>query len=57
MRNISSVNKILHRVPLNHLENQSQLYLQGDSSINNSDNKNVLLSTIKYIKETGSFCT
>ena len=27
---VTSVNEILHRVNLNHLENQSQLYLRGD---------------------------
>ena len=52
---MTSVNEIVHKVSLNHLENQSQLYLYGDPSINNSDNKNIILSTIKYIKETQSF--
>ena len=46
---MSSVNEILHKVRLNHLENQSKLYLYGDSSMNNSDNKKIILSTIKYI--------
>ena len=54
---VSSVNEILHKVRLNHLENQSKLYLYGDSSINNSDNKTILLSTMKYIKETQRFST
>ena len=54
---VSSVNEILHKVRLNHLENQSKLYLYGDSSINNSDNKTIILSTIKYIKETQRFST
>ena len=52
---VSSVNEILHKFCLNHLENQSKLYLYGDSSINGSDNKTILLSTIKYIKETQRF--
>ena len=54
---VSSVNEILHKVRLNHLENQSKLYLYGDSSMNNSDNKKIILSTIKYIKETQRFST
>ena len=47
---MTSVNEILHKVGLNHLENQSQLYLYGDSSINISDNKKIIFSAIKYIK-------
>ena len=54
---LGSVNEILHKVGLNHLETQSQLYLYGDSTINNSDNKNIILATIKYIKETRRFST
>ena len=54
---VSIVNEILYKVRLNHLENQSKLYLYGDSSINNSDNKKLMLSTIKYIKETQRFST
>ena len=41
---VTSVNGILHRVGLNHF--QSQVYLYGDASINNSDNKKIILSTI-----------
>ena len=52
-----SVNEVLHKLNFNHFENQSQLYLYGDSSINNSDNKEIILSTIKYIKETQRFAT
>ena len=54
---VTSVNEILLKVNLNHSENQSQLYLYGDPSITNSNNKNILLSTIKYIKETQRFST
>ena len=36
---------------------QLQLYLYGDPSINNSDNKNIILSTIKFLKETQRFLT
>ena len=52
-----SVNMILYKLGLNHLVNQSQLYLYGDSPINNSDNREILLSTIKYMKETQRFST
>ena len=52
---VTSVNEILHKVSLNHLGNQSQLYLYGDPSINTSDNKIFILSTIKYIKESKRF--
>ena len=48
---VSSVNKILLKANKNHSESQLQLYLYGDQSINNSDNKNIILSTIKFMKE------
>ena len=54
---MSSVYEILHKVLLNHLQNQSKLYLYGDSSMNNSDNKKIIFSTIKCIKETQRFST
>ena len=38
-------------------EDQLKLDLYGDTSINNADNKKILLSTIKYIKETQRFST
>ena len=47
-----SVIQILHKYNLNHLDNQSHLYLYGDPFMNFVDNRNILLSTIKYIKET-----
>ena len=46
------VNEILYKFCLTQLVNQSQLYLYGDPSLNESDNKIIILSTIKYIKET-----
>ena len=52
-----SVIQILHKYNLNHLDNQSHLYLYGDPFINFVDNRNILLSTIKYIKETRRFST
>ena len=54
---VISVKEILLKVNLIHLEEQSELYLYGDPSINNTDNKIFLLSTIKYIKETQGFST
>ena len=54
---VSSVNEILLKSNKNHFESRLQLYLYGDPSINNSDNKNIILSTIKFIKETQRFLT
>ena len=54
---VTSVKEILFKVNLIHLEDQSELYLYGDPSINNTDNKIILLSTIKYIMETQRFST
>ena len=54
---MSSVNEILLKANKNHLESQLQLYLYGDPSLNNFDNKNIILSTIKFIKETQRFLT
>ena len=42
----SSVIQILQKYKLNHLANQSYLYLYGNQIINFADNKNILLSTI-----------
>ena len=46
---VTSVKEILLKVNLINLEDQSELYLYGDPSINNTDYKIILLSTIKYI--------
>lgn len=46
---MTSVNEILQKNNLNHLENQLQLYLYGRDFMNYTDNRNILLSTIKYI--------
>ena len=51
----TSVNEILQKKNLNHLENQLQLYLYGQDSISYTDNRNILFSTIKYIKDTQRF--
>ena len=44
---MTTVNDILLKVNLHHLANQLKLYLYGDPSINNSDNKNIHLMTIR----------
>ena len=49
------LNVILQKNNLYNLRNQLQLYLYGHRSINCSDNKKILLSTIRYIKGTGRF--
>ena len=54
---INSIKAILLKVNLIHLEDQWKLYLYGDPSISIADNKIILLSTIKYIKETKRFAT
>ena len=46
---------ILQKYNLNDLGNQSHLYLYGHRSITLADNKTILLSTIKYIKDTKRF--
>ena len=46
---------ILQRNNLNHLGNQLELYLYGHRSLNPIDNRNILLSTIEYIKDTQWF--
>ena len=43
---------ILQRKNLNHLGNQPELYLYGHPSLNLIDNRQILLSTIKYVKDT-----
>ena len=47
----SSVIEILQKYILNHLGNQSNLYLYGHQTVNFADNRKVLLSAIKFIKE------
>ena len=54
---VTSVKEILYKVSLIHLGNQSQLYLYGNPSMDISDNKNIILSTIKVKKETHGFST
>ena len=51
----ASVILILLRNSLNNLGNQERLYLYEHDSMSDNDNKAVLLSTIKYIKDTKRF--
>ena len=44
---MSNVNEILQKFNLNYLKNQLQLYLYGNASLNNTENKKIILSTIK----------
>ena len=53
----TSVNEILLQYNLIHLENQLQLYLYGHVSINYVSNRKILISTVKYIKDTRRFST
>ena len=52
---MNSVNVIIQKYNLNHLSNQSSLFLYGHRSIDFADNRIIILSTIKYIKETQRF--
>ena len=54
---VTCVNGILQKYNLDDLGNQSNLYLYGHRDINLIDNRKILLSTIKYIKETRRFTT
>ena len=46
---------ILQRKNLHHLGNQPELYLYGHTSLDLIDNRQILLSTIKYVKDTKRF--
>jgi len=50
-----NVIQILLKNQLNHLGNQVRLYLYGHKSLNDTDNKAILISTINYIKDTKRF--
>ena len=52
---VASVIEILHKYNLYNLGNQAQLYLYGQSNISDADNRNIILATIRYIKETRRF--
>ena len=48
---------ILQRKNLSHLGKQPELYLYGHPSLNLIDNRQILLSTIKYVKDTTRIST
>ena len=48
---------ILQRKNLNQLGNQPELYLYRHPSLDLIDNRQILLSTIKYVKDTERFST
>ena len=52
----ASVINILQKNNLNYLGNQSKLYLYGDSSINSTENRKIILST-RYLQDTSRFST
>ena len=52
---IDSVTAILQKYNLENLVNQSHLYLYGHRIIDFADNRNIILSTIRFIKETRCF--
>ena len=51
----ASVIQILQKNNLNHLSNKVRLYLYGHFSMSDIDNRLILVSTIKYIKDTQRF--
>ena len=51
----NSVSKVLQKHELLHLAYKTDIYLYGHCSIDVLDNRNILLSTIKYLKDTKRF--
>ena len=52
---MSSVNNLLANTNLLGLVNNYKLYLYGNHALTNDINRNILLSTILFIKDTGRF--
>ena len=52
---MTSVNVILHDASFDRLDDKTTLCLYGHTSLSNSDNNKVILSTLKYIEETERF--
>ena len=46
---------ILIKNNLNRMSEDEKLYLYGNDSMSDSDNKAILLATMKFIKETNRF--
>ena len=51
----TSVSNILELNNLNHLSECFEIYIYGHHSLDDKDNKTILLSTIKFIKDTDRF--
>ena len=54
---LTTVIETIRKYNLNHLGNQSNLYLYGHRTIDVDDNRKIILSTINYVKETRRFST
>ena len=52
---VTSVNEVLLKNNLSHLGNELQLYLYGHDSIDYVDNRRIIISTLKYIKDSNRF--
>ena len=52
---IATITEILRKYNLNQLINKENLYLYGNEAIDPVDNNKIILSTIKYIKDTKRF--
>ena len=52
---VANVTNILQKHNLNYLGNESHLLLCGHGSLSSLENKQILLSTIRYIKVTRRF--
>ena len=46
---------VLIRNNLNHLGNEKDVYLYGHNSMNDADNKTIILAVIKFIKDSNRF--
>ena len=53
----ASVINILQKHNPNYLDNQSHMLSYGHGSLNYSENKQILLSTIQYINDTRRLAT
>ena len=51
----TKVIKILIENSLNHLGNSENLYLYGHQSLSDTENKDILLATLKFIKDSNRF--
>ena len=52
---LANVGEILHTYNLDHMYNQPSLYLYGDKNISKDDNKRILMSTIRFLKDSKRF--